>query len=117
MTWGGGEGREGGGGRGGEGEVEGTEGEEQRNCLYRKFSETTVILLLQPSYPQFLNVWEPRNRFQGIAIPPAYVVWRAGSSNRVVVPARQAGNRFPGSSKCLQIRARAGQCDNPVPTP
>jgi hypothetical protein len=27
-------------------------------------------------------------------IPLAYVAWRAGTSNKVVVPARQAGNRF-----------------------
>jgi hypothetical protein len=25
------------------------------------------------------------------SIPPAYVAWRAGTTNRVVVPARQAG--------------------------
>ncbi len=34
------------------------------------------------------------------SIPPAYVAWR------VVVPARQAENRFPGSLKGLQIRAQ-----------
>jgi hypothetical protein len=38
------------------------------------------------------------------SIPPAYVAWRAGTSNRVVIPARQAGNRFLGSL-ALQIRA------------
>jgi hypothetical protein len=38
------------------------------------------------------------------SIPLAYVAWRAGTSNRVVVPARQAGNRFLGSLKVLQIR-------------
>jgi hypothetical protein len=38
-------------------------------------------------------------------IPPAYVVWRAGASDRVVVPARKAGNRFLGSLKGLQMRA------------
>jgi hypothetical protein len=27
-------------------------------------------------------------------ISPAHVAWRAGTSNRVIVPARQAGNRF-----------------------
>jgi hypothetical protein len=36
---------------------------------------------------------------------PAYVVWRTGMSKRVVVPARQAGNRFLGSIKGLLIRA------------
>jgi hypothetical protein len=35
------------------------------------------------------------------AIPPVYVAWRTGTSNRVVVPARQAGNRFLGSLKGL----------------
>ncbi len=38
------------------------------------------------------------------SIPPAYVAWRAGTTYRVVVPARQAGNRFLGSLKGLQIR-------------
>jgi hypothetical protein len=39
------------------------------------------------------------------SIPPAYVAWRAGTSNRVVVTACQTGNRFLGSLKGLQIRA------------
>jgi hypothetical protein len=50
-----------------------------------------------------------RLRRPGIAskesIPPAYVGWRAGTSNRVVVPALQTGTRFLGSLKGLQIRA------------
>jgi hypothetical protein len=53
----------------------------------------------------------PGNRFREIdsekSIPLAFVVWRAGTTNRVVVPARQAGNRFLGSLKGLQIRALA----------
>jgi len=40
------------------------------------------------------------------SIPPAYVAWRAGTTNRVVLPASQAGNRFLGSLKGLQIRAQ-----------
>jgi hypothetical protein len=40
------------------------------------------------------------------SIPPAYVARRAGTKNRVVVLARQAGNRFLGSSNSLQIRAQ-----------
>jgi hypothetical protein len=40
------------------------------------------------------------------SIPPAYVAWGAGTTNRVVVPARQAVNRFLGSFKGLQIRAQ-----------
>ena len=43
------------------------------------------------------------------SIPRAPVAWRATASNRVVVPARQAGNRFLGSLKGLQIRALGGQ--------
>ncbi len=39
------------------------------------------------------------------SIPPAYVVWRGGTKNRVVVPARQAGNPFLGFLEGLQIRA------------
>ncbi len=40
------------------------------------------------------------------SILPVYVAWRAGTTNRVVVPARQAGNRFLGSLKGLQIQAQ-----------
>ncbi len=39
------------------------------------------------------------------SISPAYIAWRAGTTNRVVVPARQPENRFLGSSKGLQVRA------------
>ncbi len=57
---------------------------------------------------------KPRNRFQGInseSIPrnrfrQGYVAWRAGTSKRVVVSARQSGSRFLGSLKGLQIRAQ-----------
>ncbi len=47
---------------------------------------------------------ESRNRSRGIDFA-AYVVWRAGTPNRVVVPSLQAVNRFLGSLKGLQIRA------------
>jgi hypothetical protein len=59
-----------------------------------------------------------RLKSQGIdseeSIPPACVAWRAGTTNRVVEPARLAGNRFLGSRitntgsglhKRLQVRA------------
>jgi hypothetical protein len=39
-------------------------------------------------------------------MPLTYVAWRAGKTYRVVVPIRQAGNRFLGSLKGLQIRAQ-----------
>jgi hypothetical protein len=50
--------------------------------------------------PEFVNVQEAQE-----SIPPAYVACRAGTSNRFVEPARQAGNRFLGSLQGLQIRA------------
>jgi hypothetical protein len=37
------------------------------------------------------------------SIPPAYVARRASTTNRVVVPARLAGNRFLGCLKGLQF--------------
>ncbi len=42
----------------------------------------------------------------GGSIPLAYVSWRAGTSIMVLAPARQAGNRFLGSLKDLQIRVQ-----------
>jgi hypothetical protein len=47
---------------------------------------------------------EPKNRLEE-SIPPVCVDWRADTTNRVIVPARRAGNRFLGSLKGLQIRA------------
>jgi hypothetical protein len=47
------------------------------------------------------QIKEPTNRFEE-SIPPA---WRAGTTNKVVVMARKAGNRFLDSLKGLQIRA------------
>jgi hypothetical protein len=42
---------------------------------------------------------------------PAYVLaWRADTTNRVVVPAGQAGNRFLDPLKGLQIRAQTFCC-------
>ncbi len=41
------------------------------------------------------------------SIPQAYVAQRAGTTNRVAEPARQAGSRFLGSWKGLQVRAQA----------
>jgi hypothetical protein len=50
------------------------------------------------------------NRFQGIdskeSTPPVYVAWRAGTLNRVVAPAGQAGIRFLDSLKGLRIRTQ-----------
>jgi hypothetical protein len=57
-----------------------------------------------------------RSRRLGIdsedTILPVYVAWRPGTTNRVVVTARQAGNRFLGSLQILQIRATAGPAGN-----
>ncbi len=51
--------------------------------------------------PVFVNV----NGAQE-SISPAYVTWLAGTKNRVVVPARQAENRFLVSLKGPQIPAQ-----------
>ncbi len=53
------------------------------------------------SEPVFVNIGIDSEE----SISPAYVAWRAGTTNRVVVLARQAGNRFLDSLKGLQIRA------------
>jgi hypothetical protein len=54
------------------------------------------------------RLWSPGIDSDG-PIPPAYVAWRAGTSNRVVVQACHAGNRFQGSLKGLQIRAQSAE--------
>ncbi len=50
------------------------------------------------------RLWSPKIDSEE-SISPAHVAWRAGTTNSVAVPARQAGNRFLGSLKGLQIRA------------
>ncbi len=54
--------------------------------------------------PVFVNVYSAQE-----SISPAYVAWRASTTNMVVVPARKAGNRFLGSLKGLQIWAQSIQ--------
>jgi hypothetical protein len=47
--------------------------------------------------PEFVNSLRSPGIDSTESIPPPYVAWRAGTSNRVVVyrlPTRQAGNRF-----------------------
>ncbi len=51
--------------------------------------------------PEFVNVYGAQE-----SIPPANVAWRAGTSNWVVVPAHQSGNRLLGSMEGLQFRAQ-----------
>jgi hypothetical protein len=51
------------------------------------------------------HLWSPRIDSEK-SIPPAYVVWQAGTKNGVVVLTRQAGNRFLGFSTGLQIWAQ-----------
>ncbi len=57
----------------------------------------------------FKRLWSPGINSDG-PIPPAYVAWRDGSTNRVVVQARHAGNWFLGFLKGLQIRALIAFC-------
>ncbi len=56
--------------------------------------------LTQSPEPVFVNVYGAQE-----SIPPANVDWRSGTTRRVIVPARHAGNRFLGSFKGLQIQA------------
>ncbi len=57
------------------------------------------------------SIQSPRKRLgsPGIdseeSIPLVYVAWRAGTTNRVVVPAHNTGNRFLGSLEGLKIWA------------
>jgi hypothetical protein len=51
------------------------------------------------SEPVFVNVYGAPKE----SIPQDYVSWRAGTTNRVAVLVRQAGNRFLGSLKDLRI--------------
>jgi hypothetical protein len=46
--------------------------------------------------PVFKRLKSPGINFKE-SIPPAYIAWRTDTSNRVVVPAHQARNRFLGS--------------------
>ncbi len=86
----------------------------------RWFADKCKPFLKLQAKPVIVNVQRAQ-----ISIPPAYVAWQAGTTNMVVVPARQidseesnppayvawqagtknrAGNRFLGSLKGLQIR-------------
>jgi hypothetical protein len=83
----------------------------------------TVDHILQEFYTLFLTRARicKRLRRPGIdsedSIPPTFVAWQAGTTNRVVVPARQAGNRFLGSLKGLQLRALIQNLQNCFTTP
>jgi hypothetical protein len=47
------------------------------------------------------RLWSPGIKSDE-SVPPAYVAWWTGATNRVVVLARRSGNRFLGSLKGLQ---------------
>ncbi len=60
-----------------------------------------------PSFSEhvFVNVYGAQE-----SIPSAYVAWRASTTIRIAVPARQAGNRFLGSSKRPTITGSVFLC-------
>jgi hypothetical protein len=62
--------------------------------------------LLRTRACTFKRLWSPGIDSED-SMPLAYVAWRVGTTYMVVVPVRQAGNRFLGSFKGLQIRALA----------
>ncbi len=75
-------------------------------------SLSTLTLQYPHSEPVFGNVEGAQQSIpRKESIAPAYAAWRAGTTDRVVVPACPAGNRFLGSWKGLQIPALAGQYD------
>jgi hypothetical protein len=65
--------------------------------LWKKRIE--VLRVTPNSEPVFVNVYGAQGIDSEESISPAYVVWRAGTKNRVVVPACQAGNRY----LCLKL--------------
>jgi hypothetical protein len=88
-------------------------------CLVVYASATCVTLYQsegQATTAQYISILIGRARIcKGLWSPdidskelisPGNVAWRAGTTNRVAVPSHQAGNRFLGSLKGLQIRAQ-----------
>ncbi len=78
-------------------------------CLVSTFFVSCVSTFrmsrIQYSWARICNrLWSPGIDSEK-SIPPAYLARRAGTKNRVVVLARQGGNRFLGPSIGLQIRA------------
>jgi hypothetical protein len=85
----------------------------RKNSTFRYF-RIYVLSFLSSSYSCFHEELEPEfvtAKGAQESIPTyfanlPYVAWRASTSKRVVVPARQTGNRFLGSLKGLHIRAQ-----------
>ncbi len=67
--------------------------------MYRAISISLNKPILSTYMPGFLR----HKKITGNEL--VFVAWRAGTTNRVVVPAHQAWNRFLVSTKGLQIRA------------
>ncbi len=80
-----------------------------KKCIFRNEPRTHVYIsymnfyfILVHTESVFVNVKGDQE-----STPPAYVAWRAGTTNRVVrTGRRKAENRFLGSIKGLQIRAQ-----------
>ncbi len=83
----------------------------RRQLLFNLFPPDLLLCLWQHLAPEpvFVNDYTAQKSIQ-----LAYVAWRAGTTNRVVVPARQAKNRFLGSLKGLQIQALNHREENPT---
>ncbi len=65
---------------------------EIQHCFIRRRSDSTVSedARIEPRARICKRLWSS-GIGSGESIPPAYVAWQAGTTNRVVVPARQAG--------------------------
>ncbi len=79
----------------------------ERKKYFRKETAFVFVLLPRARICKLLRSQEIDSKE---FIPPVYVAWRTGMSNKVVVQDRQGGNRFLGSFKGLQIRALEFSC-------
>jgi hypothetical protein len=66
--------------------------------------ESGLEISLPPRARICERLWSPGIDSED-SISPAYVAWRAGTRNRVVVPARQTWSQFLGSITGPKIRA------------
>jgi hypothetical protein len=82
----------------------------KKYSIWRKKINQWRWTLSDPQYRARIckRLWSPgiNSEEPTVCIPPAYAAWQACTTNRFVLPARQAGNRFLGSLKGLQIRAQ-----------
>ncbi len=75
-----------------------------KSSLVWQLFQSRYICWCRPSWARICKRLRSPESDSKEFIPPAYVAWLASTSKRVVVPARQAGNRFLGFLQGVQIR-------------